>query len=188
MDRRALLSLLAVAALVLLALAGPSWAHNDAGSPPFSDSPEHTGIIADRALDPSSPGTTSERPATSWPTVPTGLVAVAALAALTARAAGSRRHRRAIGLVLVLLLTALAFEAGIHSVHHGANPRHIAACAAATVFGHLAATAVDCAPSADVILTTVALALEHDPSVAVARSTGPDLGRAPPFALILSSR
>jgi hypothetical protein len=102
------------------------------------------------------------------------------LVGLVGIAFGAHRRRRALALALALLLVSFAFEVGLHSVHHGADLRQIAACAAAAASVHLAATPVDGVISVEAILPAVASTPELDPSRPLTCSMCPDQGRAPP--------
>ena len=110
--------------------------------------------------------------------LPTLIFAAALLVALLAR----RRARRAIVLTLVVLLSVLAFENGLHSVHHGLDERRLASCPVGLASSQLSATPVEDIAAAELILDVVAAAPERSqPDVAV-RALSPRQGRAPPSA------
>ncbi len=97
---------------------------------------------------------------------------------VTLALAGRRSPRRAAALTLAVLLAMLAFETGLHSVHHLGDPE--AGCVLAATSAHLAAVA---APTVDVVPAPLAAS----ESLAVAASSAlpdrqfrPDEGRAPP--------
>jgi len=112
--------------------------------------------------------------------VPIGSDAWPALLLLGALAVGLWAPRRVRVALLVALLGVLAFESGVHAVHHLGDVRAAARCAVASAAPHLG--------SADVSPATYAPALQaSDGRVAAleslalpARSLGPTQGRAPP--------
>ena len=63
-------------------------------------------------------------------------VAVALLASVAALVLGAR-HRRTLALALVLIAGLLAFEAGVHSVHHLGSARDMSQCAMAAAAAHV---------------------------------------------------
>ena len=78
----------------------------------------------------------------------------------------------------------LAFEDGLHSVHHGLDQAQASSCPVAAAGTHLSATPVDAIAPCDVILPVVALTVGD---VAVApdpRPASPERGRAPPCSLV----
>jgi hypothetical protein len=92
------------------------------------------------------------------------------------------RSRRAVALVLVLLIGLLAFETALHSVHHLPNSADADACAFAAAAAHLAAA--DTGDRAPVLLSpALAGGLHAPPAPALARAHGPSRGRAPPAPL-----
>ena len=102
---------------------------------------------------------------------------VALLAGLAAL--GARRPRRALGLALILLLAVFAFESGVHSVHHLADPVRGEHCAVATASQHVSGT--------EVTAVIVAESLPQSPHEATLTASsahlqliGPEQGRAPP--------
>jgi hypothetical protein len=177
-SRSALLFGLMLVASAVVGVEAPAWAHTaaaarlveDATAPVIGDVPTvvdaHPGIALTAA---------PEAPGLPWP---------ALLGAIVLAALGWRRPRRALAFGLVLLLTLFAFEGGLHSVHHGMDQGQRASCPLAAASAQLAATAVDCLVSADVILPTAATDPENDPTAAIVRSPSPDQGRAPPSATV----
>src|SRR5262245_50396441 len=112
--------------------------------------------------------------------LPTVIFAAALLVALLA----PRRARRVIVVTLVVLLSVLAFENGLHSVHHGLDERRLPSCPLAAASSHLSATPVEDIAAAELILDVVAAAPERSqPDVAV-RALSPHQGRAPPSATL----
>lgn len=110
--------------------------------------------------------------------LPTVIFGAALLVALL----GYRRARRAVVLTLVVILAVLAFENGLHSVHHGLDERRLASCPLGAASSHLSATPVEDIAAAELILDVVAVAPERSqPDVAV-RALSPHQGRAPPSA------
>lgn len=110
--------------------------------------------------------------------VTAGLWTVLAAVAVLALAIARRRH--AVAVVCVAVLVLIAFEAGLHSVHHIGDHRD-ASCVIASASAHTGA------------LTVESVALERPTEVAtpvavsvgtpkMVRSSAPDLGRAPPAA------
>ena len=101
------------------------------------------------------------------------LVLAAALALLGVR-------RRGVAALCLALFVLVAFEVGVHSVHHLTDGRD-GACAVASTAAHTAGVVVDriaCAPAAndarpDVPVSRVA---------ATSQPASPDRGRAPPTA------
>jgi hypothetical protein len=108
------------------------------------------------------------------------IFASALVAALLAR----RRARRAIVLTLVVLLAVLAFENGLHSVHHGLDERRLAGCPLGAASSHLSATPVEDIAAAELILDVVAAAPERSQPDVDVRALSPHQGRAPPSASV----
>jgi hypothetical protein len=147
--------------VAVLALGTPAWAHVDV--PTVPDAPP--------------PVVTVETLAAAAPSMD-GLWLLASAAALTAVAVA--RRRRAVALACTALLLLIAFEAGVHSVHHVAD--HLGAqCVVASASAHTGGVAVDAvAIEAPVdVATSIAVTPSATP---VLRSVPPDLGRAPPSA------
>jgi hypothetical protein len=110
------------------------------------------------------------------PDTPWILLAATALLALGV----GWRPRRVIALAVVATLAILAFEVGLHSTHHIAQPEDAARCAVAAASAKLSVDLGDpsldipCAPA--VVTPVVAPALP----IVAARIIAPDAGRAPP--------
>jgi hypothetical protein len=90
------------------------------------------------------------------------------------------RRRRALAIACTVLLLLLAFESGVHSVHHLADQPD-SQCVVASASAHTGGIAVDTiafGPPAET-LTAIAVTLTASPT---SRPAAPDLGRAPPIA------
>ena len=147
------------AVVAVLSLSTPAMAHVGVEAPvAFAPAPAETLVDGGPSMDGLAPL----------------LAAVAAGLLLIAR------RRRAVAVVCTALLLVLAFEAGVHSVHHLADQPD-SQCVIASASSHTGAVAV--APVAfDRPMESVApLALASTTSP-TARSDAPDLGRAPPIA------
>lgn len=166
-----------LAVLAVLGVAGPAVAHT--ASP----------VVAE-VLRPSAP---EIRPAAeSGPVDPVTRVGPSSLllAAIVLGALGlgigvesARRHpRRALVLALGLLLAILAFENGLHSVHHGFDAKQHGECTIAAASANLSAVSVDGLLEASVVLIATAPTAEFDPAAPPARRLDPHQGRAPPLA------
>jgi hypothetical protein len=92
-----------------------------------------------------------------------------------------RRSRRLVVVTLVLLLAVLAFENGLHSVHHGLEERLLASCPLAVASAHLSATPAEDNVT-EVILSAVAAAPEHTQPQVSLRALRAHQGRGPPSA------
>jgi len=108
-----------------------------------------------------------------------GALALALALVALACASGRRRARRIVAAVLGLLLAVLAFESGVHSVHHAAAaaPSH---CAVASAVAHLTG---DVAATLDALPAPAAQrrsGAHSDDRASVVRPLRPDSGRAPP--------
>jgi hypothetical protein len=164
-----------VVAAVLL-LSTPAWAHIDANAvvpvpaattalipAPLADTPSAAALASDAYW---AAGSAADA---VWI-----LVTAAAVALALAR----RRRRVALACVVVLLL--MAFESGVHSVHHLAD-RPDAHCVIAAVSAHTGGVTVDTVafePPSDV----VSVVSPSSPAGIARRSDSPDRGRAPPSA------
>jgi hypothetical protein len=115
-------------------------------------------------------------PGLPWPAA----VVIAAAAALA-----WLRPRRTMAIALVLLLAIFALEDAVHSVHHGFDQAQATSCAVAAVGAHLTATTDSGADPCEILLAVAALSAPPRASSPAARSTGPDLGRAPPSRLLV---
>lgn len=90
------------------------------------------------------------------------------------------RSRRAVAVTCLALLLVVAFEAGVHSVHHLTDPpggQCVVASASAHIGGVAVAT-VACDRPAEA-MTALAVTPTGSPTD---RPAAPDLGRAPPLA------
>jgi MYXO-CTERM domain-containing protein len=161
---RRLLTLAALAAT--LAVAGPAAAHVGA--------PQAEPLVVAPAAAAATPGPEAVSAGGSATPGPWLLAAVGALAL----AAGLRRRRAAVTVLLVLLVLG-AFETGLHSAHHlDGDAAECAVAGAAAQVGGLTVAAV-AVERPDVVLRAAAA----DPvAVASSRALPPDLGRAPPAA------
>jgi hypothetical protein len=129
-----------------------------------------------------APSVTFPSPALSWTAAPTPVSVPWHLLALLGglAALGARRPRRALGLALILLLAVFAFESGVHSVHHLADPARGEHCALAAASQHVSGTEVSAVIAAESLPQT-----PHEPALgapaARVRLIGPEQGRAPPI-------
>lgn len=105
------------------------------------------------------------------------VVALSGLAAV-----GARRPRRNLALALVLLLAILAFENGLHSVHHLNDQDRGESCAVASASQHVAGTEVEGSLTSDVPAPAEPIRVASVRVIRSARSLGPHEGRAPPVA------
>ena len=167
----------AVLAAVLVPVCGtfsPSWAHEGPraalsfGETPAGDSTVASAEAVDRAAPPK-------------PTSDAGAGEAAALVAVLAAVWLLRRSpRRAIAVALILLLGVLAFETGLHSVHHGIDKRQLASCPLSGASSHLSAAGVGCVAYAGDISQEVGVAPSPEPAAPIARPLSAHHGRAPP--------
>src|SRR5437867_10379088 len=111
--------LFSLVVLALFSAAVPSWAHTDRFDETSTSAVTVTPAMGEGGPPGLMPAAAPEPPELLW---------AAVLACLIAAALGWWRRRPAVALGLVLLLTVVAFEVGLHSVHHGADPRHAATC------------------------------------------------------------
>jgi hypothetical protein len=165
-------------ALLLLAVSifwgTPAWSH------PALDAPA-TGPVA---TVPTAAPTTAWSAAPVPPTLPWPAV-IALVAALSL---AWWRPRRALALALVVVFTVLAFENGVHSVHHLSAARHFddlrsgSTCPVAAAANHLAGTPVDGPVQAHLVPTAPDRVFVQQPL----RQDNSDLaahqGRAPPLS------
>lgn len=173
MTRRfTLVSLLVLAACAIWC--APAWAHPALGTtyePP---------VVAEAA----APSTAAWSAAPAPRAVPWAGVLAAAAAAMPAWL----RTRRAFALALVLVLAVLAFENGVHSVHHLGDPRHLndlrsdTTCVVAAATAHVSGTTVDGpTPEHLVLPSPERLVVRQLPSLE-ALSLAAHQGRAPPIS------
>lgn len=175
---RSIALLVLVLAGVLFASVGPAAAHQrsllpDVVSPsvPVLSGATAEDIASSGAFVAAAPGLAQ---------LPVAIFAAVFLAALLVQ----RRTRRAIVLTLVVLLAVLAFENGLHSVHHGLDERRLAGCPLGVASSHLSATPVEDIAAAELILAVVASAPELSQPDVDLRALPPQQGRAPPSATV----
>lgn len=145
--------------LAVLGLSAPAMAHMKTEPTLISVTPSSIETIA--AAAPSTDG------------LATVVVAVAVAMALIAR------RRRAVAIACMALLLVVAFESGVHSVHHlGDKPDR--QCVIASASAHTGALAVDkiVFERPAEVMTVIALTTASP----ITRPAAPDLGRAPPSA------
>jgi hypothetical protein len=159
-----------LAAVALLAAAGPAMAHPSA--PIIAP-------VAPMSEAPIPPAIPSPGPAVAAAAESTGFTPWIVAGALVLAGVALRR-RRTLVLCLALLLTLFAFENALHSVHHGLDPKQADACTIAAASAHLSAVAVDGIAETSIVLVAAGHAAEPDLSTLPARWLGPDQGRAPP--------
>lgn len=92
--------------------------------------------------------------------------------------AGRRSPRRAATLGLAVLLALLAFESGIHAVHHLDDPD--AHCAVASASAHVPGAEIAPVDAGPILLVATDPLPVAEPCALPARFIRPDEGRAPP--------
>jgi hypothetical protein len=110
------------------------------------------------------------------------LLAAIVLGALALGVEGARRHPRRAVLGLGFLLAILAFENGLHSVHHGFDAKQYNECSIAAASAHLSAVSVEGVLDAFVVLIATPRTAESDLTAPPTRLLEPHQGRAPPLA------
>jgi hypothetical protein len=105
---------------------------------------------------------------------------VAIMCALGTLVAFVRSPRRLVAAALVALLGVIAFESGVHAVHHLDNPRSAARCAVASAAPHMGGTADACTASTPGLLATPDRVVIVEAPTSAARPLSPARGRAPP--------
>ena len=90
------------------------------------------------------------------------------------------RSRRAVAVACLALLLVVAFEAGVHSVHHMTDPPD-GQCVVASASAHIGGVAVATVAFDGPAEAITALAVTPTGS-STDRPAAPDLGRAPPLA------
>ena len=152
---------LSLVVVAVLALSAPAWAHVDIPS------------VAELAPPPVSVETLSAGgPSMDGLWLLVSVVAVASVALA--------RRRRAVALACTALLLLVAFEAGVHSVHHLAD--HLGAqCVVASASAHTGGVAVDAFAFEAPVALAIPLAVTRT-ATPVLRAVPPDLARAPPSA------
>ena len=171
---------LAVLVLTMLTLgAGVALAHD--GSSKLA--PRPIGPVA----EPASTGQDTVDvavPATSIsavvPTQPAPWLAITALAGVLFVA--MRRQRRLAALLLIVSLAVLAYETGVHSVHHAADPLGSRSCVIASASSHVVGVSVDAPNEAPVVLPTSRLIIADISSLVSPGCSAAHEGRAPPSA------
>lgn len=173
---RSIVPVVFVLASLVLASVAPAVAHQRLNSP-LSDavSPSVSVLSGAIAEDIASSGAfVAAAPGSAQPP-PLIFVAALVVALLVLR-----RARRAVVLTLVVLLAVLAFENGLHSVHHGLDEPRLAGCTLGAASSHLSATPVEDIATAELILSIVAAAPERTQPDVDVRALSPHQGRAPP--------
>lgn len=162
-----------LAAVVVLAAAGPALAHPEAAAAPTAapGAPAPATPPAAAAVTPEDPPVSDSPGLTPW--IAAGVLLIAGLLL-------RRFSRRTMVLCLVLLLTLFAFENALHSVHHGFDPKQADACTLAMASTHLSAVTVDAVVETSIILVATGRATQPGRAPLPARRLGPDQGRAPP--------
>ena len=97
---------------------------------------------------------------------------------LTLALAGRSSPRRTAAVALAALLSLLAFEGGVHAVHHLDDPNSRCAVASASV--HIPGAEIAPVDTASILLAVTDTLPVAEPLVLPSRFTRPDEGRAPP--------
>jgi len=160
-----------VLAAALLGVAAPGWAHP---RPAIS-------VEAPLPVELAEPLQVSAVVTASAPT-PAFPVGLALLLMVVGLAAAIVAPRRALALALMLVLSVLAIESGVHSVHHLGDGPAAAQCAVAWVSGHTHGAAQPDLPHVAWMTTPVGATPVADVAPRASRSLRPDEGRAPPAA------
>lgn len=162
---------LLLAAAVILAAAGPGWAH-----------PAVTGLSVESPLpavmvdSPAPPGPpplagTPQPSGVPWLLLASSLIVVAALWG----------RPWPIALVLALALAVFGFEDALHSVHHGFDKEAAKSCVIAAASAQLSATTVNPVAQADLVPPPGEKQVpECTVTRPLVRFLHPDQGRAPP--------
>jgi hypothetical protein len=106
------------------------------------------------------------------------------LAALAAGIGLALRRPRRLAAGLVILLLVLAFEAGLHSVHHVGDADHAAACAVGVATAHLAGNPVEVVTIDPIAAPSLDTALPAPPAPVTLHRPAPHEGRAPPASTV----
>jgi hypothetical protein len=174
MLRRFSLAPLLVLAVLLLS-SGPAWSHS------VLDVATH--VAAD--VPTAAPASTMAWSAAPMPsTVPWPAILGVAAALMLAW----RRPRRALALAIVSILVVLAFENGLHSVHHLNQVRHLddlrssSTCPVAAATAHLAGTPVDRAVERHLVPTLPERVVAQSLLRVDASGLAVHQGRAPPLS------
>ena len=162
-----------LAVLAVLAITVPAGAH--------SASPSAAEVL--RGIQPAVASASADPVTSVGPSAVLLAAIVLGAIGITLGVASARRHpRRVLVLVLGLLLAIFVFEDGLHSVHHGFDPKQSSECAIAAASAHLSAVSIDGVVEAAVVLIAAAPAVEADPAAPPTRLLEPHQGRAPPLA------
>jgi hypothetical protein len=129
----------ALLAASLVAVAAPGLAHSPAGhaTPVAVQTVVEPDVAGPSALPAEPAGMHALRAEMAPPALP---AAVALAVLLVVAIAAGRRPRLAVSAIAVLALVVLAFETGLHSVHHLGDERGAAECSVASGTTHLAGT------------------------------------------------
>jgi hypothetical protein len=111
---------------------------------------------------------------------PAGLPGLVCIGAVLVALVTWRGRRRAVALSLMLLLAILAYEDGLHSVHHGPAPQAAHSCPILTVSAHAVGTEVETSGLDTPTLLSLGPALPIAVRVPTDPVPRPDQGRAPP--------
>lgn len=154
--------------LALSSLAQPVWAHTGSVGTAIEAGPVHE-------LPAEGPPRAHEASSTA-----AGFAWLPLLVALVIALAVRRHPRHALALMLVLLLTILAYQDALHSVHHGDDPAGAASCPVLAASPHILGT------ESEVVTLGIPTMLAQGPTPRPADPVPPDHvlrpdhGRAPP--------
>ena len=157
----------------MLSVAAPAFAHVSVGPAPWETVAAQAAGAPDVAAHAAAPATVRA----ADPVLPDPWLLLAALVPL-ALAIG--RRRRVVTLLAIALLVVMAFEGGLHSVHHIADHGDDS-CVIASASAHTGALAVEGVALARPVDVAAAVVPGLAPVVAT-RLSAPDRGRAPPAA------
>jgi uncharacterized membrane protein (GlpM family) len=155
--------------LVLCGLVLPVSAHPGLGSNGLASAPI-----------PVSAGSAAPLSALTASPAPGVLPGLACIGALLVALVTWRSRRRPVAVILMGLLAILAYEDGLHSVHHGTAPGAAGSCPVLAVSAHVVGIEAETSDVAIPTLVPLGPALcivAHVPADHVVR---PDQGRAPP--------
>ena len=164
---------------IFLALAAPALAHSPH---PLRVEREATAVGLDPGLLATPAGAPQREAPASANAIPRAAPsAVAGLAVALALLLIARASRRGVAAAASIALLVLAFESGVHSVHHLGDTRGAAQCSVASAAPHLVGSPAEppsvspaVAPGGDGLIVAGAPALSSCPF-------RPDAGRAPPL-------
>jgi hypothetical protein len=159
-------------AIALLAWGSPALAHvvEPPAAAPTAGAPPDAASVTDAVSDATALIAGGPTAAGLW----------TVLAAVVLAATAIARRRRAVAVVFVALLMLIAFEAGLHSVHH-IGDHGDASCVIASASAHAGALVVERVAFERPAHVTTAVVGDID-TATTARVSSPDLGRAPPAA------